>query len=81
MSTAEERALRRREWPVRRFVLGREPGDDLRGATTAEERLEMMWPLALEAWGLTGRPLPSYDRSAAPVRCLQLPRPGLASRE
>jgi hypothetical protein len=48
--------------------LGAEPSDDLSGTTTAEERLAMMWPLALEAWALSGRPIPDYERSAAPVR-------------
>jgi len=52
---------------VRRYVLGQEPGADLGASTTAEDRLEMMWPLALEAWSLTGRPLPDYVRSTMPV--------------
>jgi hypothetical protein len=32
----------------------------------------MMWSLALEAWALTGRPLPQYRREDAPVRLLEL---------
>ncbi len=63
-----ERAQRRRSWPIRRFALGQEPGPSLAATTTAEERLAMMWPLALEAWSLAGRPLPDYPRSQAPVR-------------
>jgi hypothetical protein len=58
----------RQSWPVRKYRLGSEPSDDLSDSTTAEERLEMMWPLALEAWSLSGEPLPDYTRSAAPVR-------------
>lgn len=27
----------------------------------------MMWPLALEAWELTGRPLPQYERRQTPL--------------
>lgn len=27
----------------------------------------MMWPLALEAWELTGRPFPQYERRETPV--------------
>lgn len=27
----------------------------------------MMWPLALEAWALTGRSLPDYERKSAPI--------------
>jgi len=36
----------------------------------------MMWPLALEAWALTGRPLPDYVRGQAPVRRRSLPGAG-----
>ena len=30
--------------------------DDLRG-TTCEQRIDMMWPLALEAWAFMGEPV------------------------
>ena len=30
----------------------------------------MMWPLAIEAWSLTGRPMPDYERRNTPVRWL-----------
>ncbi len=66
------RQTERASWPVRRLRLGGEPGDDMRALTTAEQRLEMMWPLALGAWTLTGRPLPQYRREDAPVRLLEL---------
>jgi len=62
------RATARGSWPVRRFHLGAEPPDDLSDSTTAEQRLAMMWPLAVEAWLLAGRPLPDYPRSRAPIR-------------
>ena len=54
-------------WPVRVFALGEEPRDDLSATTTPEERLALMWTLALEGWQLSGRPLPSYAREATPV--------------
>jgi len=57
----------RRAWPVRAYRLGAEPPDDLSASTTAAERLAMMWPLAMEAWELTGRPLPQYARSEIAV--------------
>ncbi len=63
----------RADWPVRLHRLGDEPGDDLSATTTAEERLAMMWPLALEAFSLLG-PLPDYRRQDAPV-VLQRLRP------
>ena len=70
---AERRAEARRNWPVRVYDLGKEPGDDLSTTTTAEERLAMMWPLALQAWELTGQPLPEYTRETMPVRVLDFP--------
>lgn len=65
------RAVARRDWPVSVHRLGEEPGDDLSATTTPEERLAMVWPLTLEAWRLTGRELPSYERSAMPVRVVR----------
>ena len=53
---------------MRKFKLGEEPSDDLSDTTTPSERLAMMWPLAVEAWALAGRPLPTYDRSTIPIR-------------
>jgi len=60
------RARARVTWPVRRFPVGEEPGDDLSRCTTAAERLGMMWELAVEAWRMSGREIPAYDRRAAP---------------
>jgi hypothetical protein len=67
-SSASVRAAARESWTVRKHRLGDEPSDDLSDSTTAEERIAMMEPLALEAWALTGKPLPDYDRGSAPVR-------------
>jgi hypothetical protein len=58
----------RRHWPVRRYTLAAQPPEDLSDETTAEERLAMMWPLALDSWTLAGLPFPDYPRGAAPVR-------------
>jgi hypothetical protein len=53
---------------VRRYRLGEEPGDDLSDITTAAERVAMMWPLAVEAWRVAGRTLPTYARDQMPSR-------------
>jgi hypothetical protein len=58
----------RSDWPIRRYRLGEEPGDDLSDLTTAEERLAKMWALAREGWALAGRELPTYDRANIPMR-------------
>jgi len=71
MADRDERAAERRNWPIRKYRLGEEPSEDLRESTTAEERLQMMWQLAVDAWSLTGRPIPDYRRSEAPVRKLR----------
>jgi hypothetical protein len=52
--------------------LGEEPSDDLSATSTPEERLAMMWPLAVEAFSLSGRPMPSYPRGGAPVALRRL---------
>ncbi len=56
---------------MRKFRLGEEPDDDLSDTTTVGERLSMMWPLAVEAWTLSGRSLPVYDRTNLPARLIR----------
>jgi hypothetical protein len=60
-------AAGRETWPVRVYRLGADPSDDISATSTPEQRLAMMWPLALEAFSLVGRPLPDYRRSETPV--------------
>jgi hypothetical protein len=67
-STVEERARGRHNWPIRRFTLATLPDDDLSTTTTPEQRLAMMWPLAVDAWLMAGRKIPTYSRSDAPGR-------------
>lgn len=76
MSTREEaeraaRAEARRSWPIRKYRLGEEPDEDLSSTTTARERLQMMWPLTVETWALSGRPIPDYPRHQTPVRVVR----------
>lgn len=78
MSTAEDarrqRAAARASWPLRRYRLGSEPGDDLTLTTTPEQRLGMMWELAVQAWLLSGRELPTYSRHEIPGKLIRPPR-------
>jgi hypothetical protein len=69
----EARRAARHNWPIRVYKLGEEPADDLSATTTAAERLAMMWPLTLQVWALTGRPLPDYKRSETPIRVVPSP--------
>lgn len=71
---AARRAAERARWPGLKTTLAAAPGaEDLRATTTAEERLAMMWELALASWALTGQPLPTYSRANMPGKVL---RPG-----
>ena len=74
LSTADPRRAARRSWPVRVFRLGDEPDDDLTDSTTPEDRLPMMWGLAVDAWTTAGRSLPTYARSQMPGRVIRGPR-------
>lgn len=62
----------RGSWPVRMYPLGGEPSDDLSATSTPEERLAMMAFLTREAFALSGRPLPTYRRTEAPVALRRL---------
>ena len=56
-----DRVVARCNWPVRVFRPDEQPSDDLSDITTAEQRLAMMWPLALVAWTLAGMSLSEGD--------------------
>lgn len=72
----EGRRRDRLTWPLRRYELGAEPGDDLSAQTTAGERLAMVWPLTVLSWRLAGRSIPSYDRSRMPGAVVRSDAPG-----
>ena len=76
-SSADERRLRRLAWPVRRFRLGSEPDEDLSATTTAEERIAMMWPLALDAFSVGPGDSESSARTTWPVIVRALDDPGV----
>jgi len=76
----KEKAYDRRTWPVRVYVLGEEPRDDLEQSTTAEERLAMVWALTLESWALAGWTLPTYSRYEIPISVRPLGGNGSAGR-
>lgn len=62
-----ERADAGASWPVRRTT-NEQQSDDLSSETTPAQRLAMMWPLALEAWRVAGKPIPDYPRHETPIR-------------
>lgn len=80
MSQQDAAAIQRREarrhWRVVKIGLtaASEPDENLSPAVA----LAAMWQLALDAWAMTGRPLPAYSRADAPVRRLAMDAPAHA---
>lgn len=68
---ASDSSVEREASPVRVYGLGEEPGDDLSGCTTAEDRLQMVSVLTRRMWELSGRPLPAYRRDEMPGRVIR----------
>lgn len=56
---------------VRKFRLGEEPTDDILSATTADERLAMVWELTRRIWELQGSPPCPYTRATTPIRVMR----------
>ena len=46
--------MNQEDYPVRIFKLGEEGDDPYLAQTTAVERLQMMWPLTVQAWAFMG---------------------------
>jgi hypothetical protein len=63
------RRANRRDWKVVRTTSGADRAEPL---VPPEQALEMMWQLALDAWAMTGQPVPDYPRGQAPVRRVTL---------
>ncbi len=61
---AAERAAARRAWPGRRATLADERDELVQG--TPAERIAMVWSMTLDAWALSGKPLPVYRREDMP---------------
>jgi hypothetical protein len=59
------RARARQDWPGRKTTLTQADRERPLGA---EDAIAAMWELCMEAWLLSGRPLPEYDRGGAPGR-------------
>ena len=70
-TAADDRRRARASWPVKVFRLGEEPSDDLSDSTTPEERIAMMWAIAVDAWTSCGRALPEYTRDQMPGRIIR----------
>ncbi|MBI2799859.1 MAG: hypothetical protein HYX63_06155 [Gammaproteobacteria bacterium] len=67
--TITQRRANRRAWKVVRTTLA---ADSTVSLVPSEQALDMMWQLAVDAWAMTGRPLPDYPRCQAPIRRVTL---------
>lgn len=73
--TPEARARARAGWPIRRLSLQQDQGTEyLARKTSVEQRLAMMWELAVRSWALGGLVMPDYERAAAPGRVVRSTR-------
>lgn len=71
MSDRNARRSSRASWPVRKLALGDEGPGAGRIAGSAAYLFGVAWQLSLEAWRLSGRELPSYERSEMPVKVIR----------
>lgn len=68
----------RASWPVKKTRLGDEDEPAAPPGASPSERVAMVWTLTLDAWAMTGQPLPDYARADAPG--LVRPTPENAAR-
>jgi len=66
-----ERARRRAAWPSALSTLEDQADAAIVRHGTAEERIAMVWRVTLDAWAISGRPLPRYTRAQMPVRIVR----------
>lgn len=52
--------------------LGEEDSPAAPAGASPSECFAMVWPLTLDAWAMTGRPLPTYLRTNIPGRLVRL---------
>jgi hypothetical protein len=70
MDDREERRKRRQRWPIARVSLA-ELDEGAPAGGTPEERLAIMWRLALDAWTWMPGGIPTYTRAETPGRVLR----------
>jgi hypothetical protein len=68
---ARARAARRAGWPGSKSRLGDADDAVSTKATTPSERVAMVWSLTLDAWAMSGKPLPTYTRAEIPGRVVR----------
>jgi hypothetical protein len=72
-SAAHRRRDARRDWRVVKLAMS--ASSETTGDFSPEMGLASMWQLALDAWAMTGRPLPAYSRAETPLQCVMMDAP------
>jgi hypothetical protein len=70
-ASARDRAAARAGWPIRRAKLGDDDASTPAESSTASERFARIWAVTLDAWALSGAPLPTYTRAETPGRVVR----------
>jgi hypothetical protein len=73
MDDRETRRKQRQGWPIARTSLAK-MDVAVQPDTTAEDRLSIMWRLALDAWTWVPGGVPTYTRAQTPGRVLRAKR-------
>lgn len=67
----ERRARARAQWPGELTTLDHQSDAALVLHGTPGERVAMVWRITLDAWAMSGRPMPEYDRAHMPGRLIR----------
>jgi hypothetical protein len=67
----EQRARARSRWPGELTTLEGQSDAALVLHGTPGERVAMVWRITLDAWAMSGRPMPEYERANMPGRLIR----------
>jgi hypothetical protein len=67
----EQRARARAEWPGVLTTLEQQTDAAIVRHGTPGERVAMVWRITLDAWAMSGRELPEYERADMPGRLIR----------
>ena len=69
-SAAHKRKEARKNWPVNAVPSKSDSEITLAKTTSSAERLAMMWQISQDAWALTGKGFPEYQRHNMPGKLI-----------
>jgi len=66
-----KRVSRRSTWPGRKMTLEEAAMEESSGPVPAEQLFQVMWQMAVDAWALSGREIPTYTRANTPGKVIR----------